>query len=86
MSAYPLSELRTVFFEDPRWSGVEELVREFIEPLLDMNTIDTTQDGETVRAEVIGRKLAYKTLNDFLNQAKIVGSPKREDITKSPFR
>lgn len=86
MPAYPLQELRKTFFEDPRWSGVEELIREFIEPLKDMSSIDTSKDGETVRAEIIGRMLAYETLNNFLSQVKIVGSPKREEQIKSPFR
>jgi hypothetical protein len=86
MSSYPLQELRKTFFEDPRWSGVEELIKEFINPLLDMSTVDTSKDGDTVRAEIIGRKIAYETLNNFLNQVKIVGSLKREEQIKSPFR
>ncbi len=86
MPSYPLHELRQTFFEDPRWTGVEELIREFINPLIDMSTVDTTKDGETVRAEIIGRKLAYEKLNEFLSQTKIVGAIKRKEDPKSPFR
>jgi len=40
-----------------------------------MSTIDTSQDGETVRAEVIGRKLAYDSLEKFVRTAGIIREP-----------
>lgn len=86
MSAYPLQELTQYFFQDPRWSGVEELIRDFIEPLKDMSQIDTSKDAETVRAEVIGRMLAYKQLDEFLRQVKILGTAKLSDKKINPFR
>jgi len=80
-----LKEVQEVFFQDPRWKTVEDVIYEYITPLLDMSTIDTTKDGETVRAEIIGRTLAYETLKKFLDDAKLVGHSKAQ-ITNSPFR
>lgn len=83
--SYKIQELQQ-FFQDPRWTGVEELIREFIEPLKDMSTIDTSKDAETVRAEIIGRMHAYNQLDRFLNQSKIIGMPKLPDDKRSPYR
>lgn len=78
-------ELQKRFYSDPEWYQIEELIKEFIEPLLDMDTVDTTQPAETVKAEIIGRTLAYKTLNEFLHQTKILGQAKKP-VENSPFR
>lgn len=69
------------FFNDPEWHQVEELIKEFINPLLDMSTIDTTQSAETVKAEIIGRKLAYDCLWKFIEQSSLVGKAKKPDET-----
>lgn len=82
---YPLQELQNVFFNDPRWAGVEDLIKEFIEPLLDMSTIDVTQPSENVKAEIIGRTYAYNCLSDFLNQTK-VGSFEKKKLISNPFK
>jgi len=73
------------FFNDPEWYQVEELVLSFINPLLEMDTIDTTQPAEAVKAEVIARRLSYETLMNFLNQSKIVGH-NRPKVENSPFK
>jgi len=65
------------FYNDPEWYQVEELIKEFIEPLLDMTTVDTSQPAETVKAEIIGRKLAYDSLWKFIEQSKLVGKGKK---------
>jgi hypothetical protein len=72
------------FFSDPDWAQVEKMILDHIEPLLNMTTIDTTQPAEHVKAEIIGRTIAYNSLITFLNQSKLVGRP----ITpvKNPFR
>ena len=84
MATYDLKELQKTFFEDPRWKGMEELILEFIEPLLDMTTIDTAQPAEAVKAEVIGRRIAYDRLHKFIEQSKMIGHS-RPQITNSPF-
>lgn len=80
-----LKEVQKAFFEDPRWKTVEDLIYEFINPLLDMSTIDITQPAEAVKAEIIGRRLSYDTLYKFIEQTKLVGSS-RPHITNSPYR
>lgn len=70
-------EIQTVFFEDPRWVHVEELIMSYITPLMDMHTIDLKQPAEAVKAEVIGRMIAYDKLTEFIEQTKMVGTEKR---------
>jgi hypothetical protein len=65
-------ELYTRFFTDPQWGEVEEMILNHINPLLDMSTIDLTQPAEHVKAEIIGRTLAYNNLSDFLQQTGLV--------------
>lgn len=73
------------FFQDPEWHLVTELIEQFIEPLLNMDSIDISQPAEHVKAEIIGRRLAYKQLKDFCEQSKLIGSPKQK-VDESPFR
>lgn len=74
------------FYEDPEWKQVEQLVESFIAPLLDMSSIDTDQPAENVKAEIIGRRLAYKCLRDFIEQSKLVAKPKQQVENINPFR
>lgn len=60
------------FFEDPEWKTVEETILSFIEPLIDMSTIDLNQPAEHIKAEVIGRQKLYKQMTDFLEQTGII--------------
>ncbi len=73
------------FYEDPEWYQIEELIKGFIQPLLDMSTIDTTQSAETVKAEIIGRTLAHQSLSAFLEQSNLIGKAKKP-VENSPFR
>lgn len=72
------------FFSDPDWAQVEDMIEKYIEPLKDMNTLDLTQPAEHLKAEVIGRVLAYNKLAEFLNEAGIV-QRKLEKLV-NPFR
>lgn len=73
-----LQELQKTFFQDPRWAEVEDLIMKFVDPLIDMDTIDTSQPAEAVKAEVIGRLKAYTALTDFLKSTRVVSRPLRE--------
>lgn len=77
-------DLQAKFFSDPDWSKVEDLILDYIEPLIDMSTVDTTQPAEHVKAELIGRTLAYNKLIDFLNDSKLIN--RKLDKVKNPFR
>lgn len=80
----PNEDLTKKFFQDPDWKLIEDMILKHISPLVDMNDIDYSQPAEHVKAEVIGRVLAYNSLIKFLNDSKIVGRPLKE--YKSPFR
>jgi len=79
-----INELQERFFNDPQWKDVEELILNYIEPLKDMGTIDLKQPAEHVKAEIIGRTLAYNKLTEFLNSVKIVSRPLQK--MNNPFR
>ena len=72
------------FYKDPEWHQVEDLILEFINPLLDMTTIDTSQKAEHVKAEVIGRRLAYDALIKFVRGSKMLNRelPDNKDLFK----
>lgn len=72
-----IEELNSVFFQDPRWVQVEELILSYINPLLEMKDIDTSQPAEAVKAEIIGRMIAYNKMTEFLEQSKLIGEKKR---------
>jgi hypothetical protein len=77
------------FFKDPEWHLVTDLIEAFINPLLDMDTIDTRQPAEQVKAEIIGRKLAYKQLRDFCEQSRLLakqGTEQGSNFKKSYFQ
>ena len=78
-------ELQEVFFQDPRWKDVEEMLLKHVEPLIDMSTIDLTQPAEHVKAEVIGRTLAYNSLVEFLNSTKVLTNRPLSTVT-NPFK
>jgi len=73
------------FLQDPEWYQVEELVLEFINPLLDLTTIDNKQPAEHVKAEVIARKLSYDALIGFTRESGMIRSDKLLD-KKNIFR
>ncbi len=66
------------------WRKIEEMILAHIQPLVDMETIDYKQPAEHVKAEVIGRILAYNSLVKFLSDSKIVGRKLKE--YKNPFK
>lgn len=73
------------FYQDPEWKQIEDLIMEYINPLLDMSTIDLTQPAEHVKAEILGRTLAYDSLMKFIRQSKLVGG-KLLDKEPNKFR
>lgn len=78
-----LQDIQKSFFQDPRWAEVEEMILKYIEPLTDMNTLDLKQPAEHVKAEIMGRTIAYRSLKDFLESTKIISRPLKE--IKNPF-
>lgn len=79
-----MSDLREKFYKDPDWKTVESQILSYIEPLKDMGTLDLTQPAEHVKAEIVGRILAYNSLSKFLEESGMV----KQKLTKyeNPFR
>lgn len=67
--------IRKKFFSDPDWRQVEKLLMDFLNPMIEMSDIDTTQPAEHIKAEIIGRTLLYKKMTEFLQQSGMVGNP-----------
>ena len=78
-----IQELQTRFFQDPQWKEMEDLILKYIEPLIDMTSVDIHQPAEHVKAEILGRIYAYNALSDFLNSSKIISRTLKE--IKNPF-
>ncbi len=74
------------FQEDPDWYQVEEVISEFITPLLSIRDIDITKDAADVKAEVIGKLKAFEALEGFIRSKGLVRSSalaeNRENIFK----
>ncbi len=64
--------IRDKFFVDPDWHNVEQLIMDYLNPLIEMDDVDETQSAETVKAEIVGRKKLYKQMCLFLESTGIV--------------
>jgi len=62
------------FTEDPDWVLMEGIIREFIEPLTDVTTINKSLGNDEIASEVRGRQITIESLTKFLNQTKIISS------------
>lgn len=74
------------FLDDPEWYQVEEVVNEFITPLLSIRDIDITVSSEDVKAEVIGRLKAFEALEGFITSRGLVRSSKLAENKPNIFR
>ncbi len=72
------------FFQDPEWHVLENMILDHIKPLLDLDTLDTSKPAEEVKAEIIGRRLHYNALIDFVRSSGMVRNEKlpNKDIFK----
>lgn len=74
------------FLQDPEWYQVEELVLDFINPLLDLKTIDSKQPAEQIKAEVIARGLSYEALVGFARSSGILRPDRSLEDKPNIFR
>lgn len=79
-----MTDLEKKFFNDPDWKQIENMLVGYITPLIDMSTVDTKQPAEHVKAEIIGRTLAYNSIVQFLNNSRVVSRPL--PVIKNPFK
>lgn len=81
-----MKTIPTRFKNDPEWYQVEEIVKEFIDPLINLLEIDTTQTAEDVKSEVIGRVKAYEALQGFVRSRGIEKSTKLPENKENIFK
>lgn len=74
------------FLEDSEWYQVEEVISEFIVPLLSIRDIDITAKSEDVKAEVIGKLKAYEALEGFITSRGLTRSSKLAENKQNIFR
>ncbi len=74
------------FTQDPEWHLVENVIKEFIDPLLSINDIDITQPAEDIKAEVIGKKKAYEALEGFITSKGLIRSSDLAENKPNIFR
>ena len=64
------------FFTDPDWPEVESILMSYVEGINNIKEIDVDQHPDTVKAELIGRKIAYEKITEFLREVKMVNTPR----------
>lgn len=74
------------FLDDPEWGQVEEVINEFITPLLSIRDIDITQPADEIKAEVIGRLKAFETLEGFITSRGLTKSSNLAENKPNIFR
>lgn len=58
------------FFTHPQWGKCLDIIRNYVEPLKDLNTIDTKgKTSDEVFAEVKGRQIACEKLEQFISES-----------------
>lgn len=65
-------DLHDKFYTDPSWKHIEEKLISYIEPLMDLSTVDMAQTAENVKVEIKGRMIAHETLLKFLSESGII--------------
>lgn len=74
------------FLDDPEWGQIEEVISEFIIPLLNIRDIDITKDAADVKAEVIGKIKAYEALEGFITSKGLTRSSQLAENKPNIFR
>lgn len=72
MKKEDIKTINDKFFTDPDWHLVEELIKDYINPLTDLNDIDVKETADNVKAQVVGRRIAYEQMTRFLTEAGIL--------------
>ncbi len=73
--------IREKFFVDPDWKNVEQLIMDYVTPLIEMSDVDLTQPAEHIKAELIGRTKLHEQMCKFLEATGFVGNTKNYQKT-----
>lgn len=69
-------------FKDPDWKFVEEMLREYIEPLKDIDYLELSDSATSLKGEIRVRKQTYQLLDKFLKDAQSISEgqdPAKQD-------
>lgn len=82
-----LQRIHEKFVQDPDWKIVEALLNQFLEPLLDIRSIETKgKTSDEVFAELMGRKLTADALSNFLSEVRLLKTSVTKQNESSNFR
>lgn len=82
-----LKRVHDKFISDPDWRIVETLIEQFIEPLKRIDTIDTKgKTADEVFATVEGRKISVESMENFLNELRLVKTGVTKTAEESPYK
>jgi len=63
------------FVNDPEWYLIEDLIREKIEPLQYLASLDVKGSPEDIKAQVLANKLCYDKMTKWLVQMGVLKKP-----------
>ena len=68
-------------FQDPEWKLIDEMLREYIEPLKDVFYVDLSDSSTSVKGELRVRKQTYQLLDKFLKDAQTIAENRKIEAT-----
>lgn len=87
ISKQDLQRIHQKFVSDPDWKIVEALLNQFLEPLLDIRSIETVgKTSDEVFAELMGRKLTADALSNFLSEVRLLKTSVTKQTENPSFK
>lgn len=87
ISKQDLQRIHEKFVSDPDWKVVEALLNQFLEPLLDIRSIETKgKTSDEVFAELMGRKLTADALSNFLSEVRLLKTSVTKQTENQSFK
>lgn len=87
ISKQDLERIHQKFVSDPDWKIVEALLNQFLEPLLDIRSIETSgKTSDEIFAELMGRKLTADALSSFLSEVRLLKTSVTKNTEKAQYK
>lgn len=61
-------------FQDPEWKLVDEMLREYVEPIIDIKNIDLSDTAVSVKGEIKAKKQFHSLIIKFLADAQSIAT------------
>lgn len=71
---FTINEKLKRLFQDPEWKLVDEMLREYIEPIVNLNSLDLNDTAVSVKGEIRARKQFYHLIDKFLKDAQAIAT------------